>query len=172
MWHPPRRAEARGHPGLVRAAHANVTTIRKGRPEDHEALLDLWKRSVTATHRFLAEADIAALVPVVRDQALPALELWVIVDADGLMAGFLGLSGHSIEALFIAPEKLRRGHGRRLLELARRLRPDPLSVDVNEENPEALKFYQACGFEVTGRSPVDGAGRPFPLLHLKEIARP
>ncbi|HET8946999.1 MAG TPA: GNAT family N-acetyltransferase, partial [Candidatus Polarisedimenticolia bacterium] len=35
----------------------------------------------------------------------------------------------------------------------------------------ALKFYKACGFEVEGRSPVDGAGRPFPLLHLKETAR-
>jgi putative acetyltransferase len=156
---------------MVRAAHANVTTIRKGRPEDHEALLDLWKRSVTATHTFLAEADIAALVPVVRDQALPALELWVLVDADNVLAGFLGLSGQSIEALFIAPDRLRRGHGRRLLGLARRLRPDSLSADVNEQNPGALKFYQACGFEVAGRSPVDSAGRPFPLLHLKEIAR-
>jgi putative acetyltransferase len=126
---------------------------------------------VTATHTFLTAADIAALLPVVRDQALPALDLWVLVDADGALAGFLGLAGRSVEALFIAPERLRRGHGRKLLGLARRLRPDPLSVDVNEQNSEALKFYQACGFEIAGRSAVDGAGRPFPLLHLKEIAR-
>ena len=38
--------------------------------------------------------------------------------------------------------------------------------------PGALKFYQACGFEVIGRSPVDSAGRPYPLLHLEETSRP
>ena len=46
----------------------------------------------------------------------------------------------------------------------------PLRVDVNEQNPEALGFYLANGFEVTGRSPLDGQGRPFPLLHLAERA--
>lgn len=156
---------------LIRAAHARVTTIRRATPEDHETLVNLWQRSVTATHTFLTEADIAALLPAVRDQALPALELWVLVDVDGVLAGFLGLSGDKVEALFITPERLRHGHGRRLLDLARRLRSTPLSADVNEQNPEGLKFWQACGFEVAGRSGVDGAGRPFPLLHLREIAR-
>jgi putative acetyltransferase len=156
---------------MTRPVHANVTTIRKARPEEHETLLELWRRSVAATHTFLTEEDIASLLPVVRDQALPTLELWVLVDADNVPAGFLGLSGNSIEALFITPDRLRRGHGRKLLDLARRLRSEPLSVDVNEQNPEALKFYQACGFEVAGRSPVDSAGRPFPLLHLKERPR-
>jgi len=155
----------------VRAAQVSVTTIRRAKPEDHEALATLWQRSVTATHTFLTEADIAALLPAVREQALPTLDLWVLVDADGVLAGFMGLSGDKVEALFITPERLRRGHGRRLLDLARRLRSQPLSADVNEQNPEALKFWQACGFEVAGRSEVDGAGRPFPLLHLKETAR-
>lgn len=155
----------------IRPAHAKVTTIRKATPEDHEPLANLWQRSVTATHTFLTEADITALLPAVRDQALPALELWVLVDVDGVIAGFMGLSGDKVEALFITPERLRRGHGRRLVDLARRLRSAPLSADVNEQNPEALKFWQACGFEVAGRSPVDGAGRPFPLLHLKETSR-
>ncbi|HET8945754.1 MAG TPA: GNAT family N-acetyltransferase, partial [Candidatus Polarisedimenticolia bacterium] len=130
---------------MTRLAHVNVTTIRKAKPEDHETLLSLWQRSVTATHTFLTEADVAALLPAVRDQALPALDLWVLVDADGVLAGFLGLAGDKVEALFITPERLRRGHGRRLLDLARRLRPGPLSADVNEQNLEALKFYKACG---------------------------
>lgn len=50
---------------------------------------------------------------------------------------------------------------------ARRLK-GPLAVDVNEQNPAVLHFYEALGFRVQGRSPVDGAGRPFPLLHLAE----
>lgn len=44
----------------------------------------------------------------------------------------------------------------------------PLHVDVNDQNPGAVKFYEAMGFETIGRSAVDGDGRPFPLLHMRE----
>jgi putative acetyltransferase len=45
-----------------------------------------------------------------------------------------------------------------------------LRVDVNEGNPGALAFYRRLGFTQTGRSPLDGAGRPYPLLHLAQSA--
>jgi putative acetyltransferase len=141
--------------------------IRPGRREDHEALLDIWLQSVCATHHFLSDADVAELLPVVRDVVLPQLELWVLcTDADATM-GFMGLSGASVEALFLAPQWFRRGGGRRLLDHARRLK-GTLSVDVNEQNPDAVDFYRANGFEVIGRSDVDGIGQPFPLLHMRE----
>jgi putative acetyltransferase len=41
---------------------------------------------------------------------------------------------------------------------------------VNEQNPAAVGFYEALGFTVRGRSPVDGEGRPFPLLHMHRPA--
>ena len=85
----------------------------------------------------------------------------------GTPVGFLGLAGASLEALFLAPEHRRRGGGRLLVEHARRLK-GPLVVDVNEQNPDALRFYEACGFRVVGRSEVDSDGRPFPLIHLRE----
>lgn len=53
---------------------------------------------------------------------------------------------------------------------AQSLASGALSVDVNEQNEAALRFYEALGFAVVGRSPTDGAGRPFPLLHLKREA--
>lgn len=141
--------------------------IRAGTPADSVALLDIWLRSVRATHTFLTEADIQGLYPLVRDRALPALELWVLCTADGELAGFAGLSGNDLSALFIAPEHTGHGGGRLLVEHARRLN-GPLTVDVNEQNPEALRFYESCGFRVVGRSPVDSGGRPFPLLHMAE----
>ena len=144
-----------------------MLTIREGRTEDHEALVGIWLRSVRATHTFLTEADIQALLPVVRETALPALELWVLCADDGEPAGFMGLDGSNVEALFIDPAFARRGGGRMLLDHARRLK-GALRVDVNEQNPEALKFYLAEGFEVVGRSDLDSGGRPFPLLHLRE----
>ena len=142
-------------------------TIREGRPEDREALVTIWLRSVRATHAFLSDSDIQALLPEVRDRALPALELWVLCVEDGEPAGFMGLAGASVEALFLAPEFSRRGGGRLLIEHARRLK-GRLSVDVNEQNPAAVRFYEACGFRIVDRSPTDAAGRPFPLLHMRE----
>lgn len=141
--------------------------IREGRPADWGQLLEIWEASVRATHSFLSEQDIAGLLPEVRDAALPALELWVLCDDGGELLGFMGLDGAKLEALFIAPSSSRRGGGRMLVEHARRVK-GPLTVDVNEQNPAALRFYEAMGFAVRRRSPHDGAGRPFPLLHLSE----
>ena len=63
-----------------------------------------------------------------------------------------------------------KGGGRRLVEFAQERFPGALKVDVNEQNPEALKFYEALGFRIVGRSPTDTAGRPYPLLHLERGA--
>jgi putative acetyltransferase len=141
-----------------------MATIREARPADREALVDVWLRSVRASHTFLTEADIQELLPLVREAALPALEVWVL-DLDGVPAGFVGLDGTKLEALFLAPEHFRRGFGRQLVAHARLLK-GPLTVDVNEQNPEAVRFYESLGFCVVGRSEVDSSGRPFPLLHM------
>ena len=143
--------------------------IRQGTQADHDALLDIWLRSVRATHSFLSEDDIQSLLPLVRDMALPALELWVLCTDTGTPMGFLGMSGNKMEALFLAPEFHRQGGGRRLVRHAQELRGE-LTVDVNEQNPAACRFYEACGFVVEGRSEVDDAGRPFPLLHMRLAA--
>ena len=55
-----------------------------------------------------------------------------------------------------------------LVEHARAVKGTGLRVDVNEQNPEAVKFYEAMGFVVAERSPLDDQGRPFPLLRMKE----
>ena len=141
--------------------------IREGVPSDRDTLLDIWLRSVRATHAFLTEQDIRSLLPRVRDRALVDLELWVLCFENNSPIGFIGLAGSKVEALFLIPECRRLGGGRMLLNHARRLK-GPLTVDVNEQNPEAVRFYEACGFTVRGRSELDGEGRPFPLLHLRE----
>ncbi|WP_296952832.1 GNAT family N-acetyltransferase [uncultured Massilia sp.] len=143
-----------------------MPTIRALRAADTDALLAIWLRSVRATHHFLSPGDIDALLPVVRDQVLPALEVWVLED-DGAPQAFMGLDGATVEALFVDPARFRRGAGRVLLAHARALK-GPLRLDVNEANPDALAFYLRMGFRVIGRAPVDGQGRPFPLLHLAQ----
>ena len=141
--------------------------IRRAQAEDFPALLQIWEQSVRATHGFLQEADIQALIPVVRDQALPNLEVWVMHTGQNEPVGFMGLDGNKLEALFIAPAHFRQGHGKTMLAHARQ-HAGALEVDVNEQNPGAVDFYLANGFVIHSRSETDGQGNPFPLLHLTE----
>ncbi|WP_437374132.1 acetyltransferase [Inquilinus limosus] len=142
-----------------------TVAIRPGRPEDHPALLDIWLRAVRATHHFLTEADVQAMLPLLRDQYLAAVELWVAAGPDGAPEGFMGLDGAKVEMLFVDPDRHGRGIGRALLAHAAALNGD-LTLDVNEQNPGALAFYRRCGFRETGRSPLDSLGQPFPLIHI------
>ncbi|MCZ2127395.1 MAG: GNAT family N-acetyltransferase [Anaerolineales bacterium] len=144
--------------------------IRKAQPDDYPALLVIWEQSVRASHDFLSEQDIQSLLPVVRDQALPNLEVWTLCNEASEPIGFMGLDDDKLEALFISATSFRQGCGKAALEYARKLK-GPLRVDVNEQNPRAVAFYLSNGFAVVGRSPTDSQGQPFPLLHLSEIAQ-
>jgi putative acetyltransferase len=143
--------------------------IREAQPTDRDSLLDIWLRSVRATHTFLTEEDIQFYLPFVR-AALESgeLELWVLCSEAGTPLGFMGLSGNKMEAMFLAPEYRRAGGGRLLVEHAWRLKGE-LTLDVNEQKPDARHFYEACGFVVEGRSELDGTGRPYPLLHMRLV---
>lgn len=145
----------------------DVRHIRRAHTTDYDPLVELWERSVRATHDFLTEADIGTLRPFVRE-ALgdDALDLWVLTESPDVPIGFMGLAGPEIAALFLDPARRGQGGGRQLVAHAQQLREGPLTVDVNEQNPAALGFYEALGFVVVGRSPLDGDGRPFPLLHM------
>lgn len=68
--------------------------------------------------------------------------------------------------LFVHDRARGRGVGTALLQHVIS-RENVRTVDVNEQNPAALGFYEHAGFSVVGRSDVDSAGKPYPLLHLK-----
>jgi putative acetyltransferase len=139
--------------------------IRQGIAADYPQLLDIWLRAVRATHHFLQPSDIDALLPQLRDVYFPAVDLWVAEDTDDQPLGFIGFNENHVEMLFVDPARHRQGIGRALLDFGRQSR-SAMSVDVNEQNPQATAFYQHYGFVQTGRSPLDGEGRPFPLLHM------
>lgn len=173
--HPPRPgtlAVARPTPHLPSSATAHAMRIRPARSDDHDALVELWERSVRATHHFLAEDDIVFFRPLVRE-ALGSgeIETWVLAGEDDAPLGFMGMTGARIEALFLAPEHRGAGGGRRLVAHAQALRGGELLVDVNEQNEAARGFYERLGFVVEGRSELDPTGRPYPLLHMRRAAR-
>lgn len=139
--------------------------IRKRIESDNAVLADIWHRSVVATHTFLTDADIQELYPQVRDLYLPAVEVWVCMAAGGDAVGFIGMSDSHVEMLFIEPALRGQGIGSRLLDRVKSLH-ETMTVDVNEQNPQAHGFYRRYGFHDVGRSETDSAGRPFPLIHM------
>jgi putative acetyltransferase len=145
--------------------------VRPARVEDRERLLELWERSVRATHHFLEDNDVVALRPLVAEElASGAVDWWVLVSATEALIGFLGFASDTIEALFIDPDHHGQGGGKFLVAHAQTLGAGALAVDVNEQNEAALGFYKALGFSVVARSPTDAAGRPFPILHMRRAA--
>lgn len=138
--------------------------LRKCTSADYASLVEIWEESVRESHGFLSENDIQEIKGKLAGCYFPAVKLYSATAEDGATAGFIGLSEHTIEMLFIKPEHQRKGYGKAMIDFARS--EGITLVDVNEQNPRALKFYIKQGFHVTRRDPVDEAGRPFPILHL------
>lgn len=84
----------------------------------------------------------------------------------GAILGFLGIAEKNIEMLFISPENRGQGIGKLLLNYAVK-EQGAKKVDVNEQNLQAVGFYEHLGFKVKSRSAIDGMGKPYPLLHME-----
>lgn len=136
---------------------------------DFTEYLRVWEASVRATHDFLKEEDIGLYKEIINKTALPGIEhLYSATLSGGTMVGFLGVQGHHIEMLFIHPSERGKGIGKQLILFAiEELHIN--SVDVNEQNTQALGFYQKMGFRITGRDDLDGQGKPYPILHMKLV---
>jgi putative acetyltransferase len=140
-------------------------TLYRPSKEDHPEIIAVWEASVRATHHFLREEDIVYYRGMMAKQYLDMVSLYC-ANADGHIIGFMGLSGSAIEMLFIDPKARGQGVGKYLLRYAvEEMGAD--TVDVNEQNEQAAGFYKKMGFVATGWSEFDGAGKPYPLLHMK-----
>lgn len=138
--------------------------IEKPTEADYQEIVDVWEASVRATHDFLPESDILYFKPLILNDYLKLVDL-SCVRIDGRIAGFSGIAEGKIEMLFIAPKWRGEGIGRFLTEHAIS-KQAAIMVDVNEQNPQAVGFYKRLGFKVYERSPLDGLGKPYPILHM------
>lgn len=133
-------------------------------PTEWPSLVRIWRSAVEATHTFLTAEDVEFYAARMASDYLPAVEL-TVADVDGTPAGFSGIAGNSLEMLFVDDAYRGRGIGSALLGRALAEHPD-LILDVNEQNPQAVGFYERHGFVTSSRSETDGDGRPFPILHM------
>lgn len=132
---------------------------------DYPQLLSVWESSVKATHHFLALDDFMFYRSRMYSY-FNNVTIHACMTDTGRIAGFIGTAGDSVEMLFVDAAYRGMGIGRQLITYA----IDTLHMrrlDVNEQNTQAVDFYRHMGFRVAGRSPLDGEGKPYPVLHLE-----
>jgi putative acetyltransferase len=139
--------------------------MRAFRDQDFERIMDIWRHAVDATYDFLSAADRTAIEHELL-AFFPTVTLELAVDAADIPQGFMFLHDGHLEALFVHPDQHGKGIGRAMMKNAIAIHPE-LTTDVAEQNPQALGFYERLGFVRTGRSGLDGQGRPYPLIHLR-----
>lgn len=143
-----------------------ISIVENRTPQVIEALLQLWEASVRATHDFLTESEIARIGAYVPGALQGVCHLVAAKREDGSLAAFLGVEGRRIEMLFVASEERGKGIGRVLVSFAAE-QFSANEVTVNEQNTQAVGFYEKMGFAPYRRTQTDEQGGPYPLLYMK-----
>lgn len=131
-----------------------------------ETLTALWRKSVASTHNFLSASEINAIEPEVKTGLKNVKNLVVVVALNGEFCAFMGVEKRRLEMLFVLPEMQGKGIGKKLLEFAIK-KYNVTSLTVNEQNLQAMGFYEHLGFKPYKRTPCDEQGRPYPLIYMK-----
>ncbi len=117
------------------------------------ALADLW---VAAWQKAMPQIDFEARRAWFGDHLLGleagGFRTICAFDAQGIMLGFVTVNPktHDLAQLAVAPDSWGSGVAARLLDAARHLSPRALVLDVNEDNPRAIRFYEREGFAHVG----------------------
>ncbi|KTC87688.1 GNAT family N-acetyltransferase [Legionella drozanskii] len=133
---------------------------------DYLQLIEIWEKSVRATHDFLPDKEIDELKPLILNNYFNAVLLKCSKNIEGKIIGFIGVAEYKIEMLFISPDVQGQGIGSALCQYAIE-HLGATKVDVNEQNHRAREFYKKIGFNVVNRSELDGQGKPYPILHME-----
>lgn len=135
-------------------------------PELMAELLKIWEDSVRATHEFLSDAEVNQIKEYV-PQALNKVAHLIIAENEvGAPIAFMGTEEKCLEMLFLSPAERNKGIGKQLIRYGIE-NFGIKEVTVNEQNPQAVGFYEHLGFETYKRTEYDEEGNPYPLLYMK-----
>lgn len=143
----------------------NIYEIKERDPLLTE-LLRVWEDSVRSTHLFLSDQEVKQIKEYV-PQALKEVEHLILTENESKeIAGFMGIQEERLEMLFLSPRERGKGIGRKLIQYGIQ-NYGIREVTVNEQNPQAVGFYEHLGFRSYKRTDLDEEGNPYPLLYMK-----
>lgn len=145
-----------------------IYEVQAKTPRLLESLLNIWEASVRTTHLFLSDVEINQIKKYVPQAFSEVERLTAAADASDKPVAFMGVTGERLEMLFVAPEVRGTGIGKQLL-LHGIESYGVREVTVNEQNPQAIGFYEHMGFATYKRTDFDKEGNPYPLLYMKLV---
>lgn len=148
-----------GHDG--RASMNRSFTLRRYRPDDEDAAMALWLKTWQQTY---SSIDFAARAPWWRERWRNELvpNAAIIVAEEGLaLVGFVTIDTHAyLDQLVVAPERWGSKLADALVDEAKRISPDTITLLVNDDNARAIRFYERNGFVRAGHDVNPTSGRP------------
>ncbi|QNF33659.1 GNAT family N-acetyltransferase [Adhaeribacter swui] len=128
-------------------------------------LITIWEKSVKATHHFLKPGDIAFYKEILKNTDFTTFQVYCLMQGDRVL-GFLGVADGKLEMLFLDPDYIGQGFGKKLMLFAlQKLQVN--RVDVNEQNTAAVQFYRNFNFVPFNRTEKDATGKDYPILEMK-----
>ena len=136
-------------------------TLRPYRDSDEDAAVALWRETWQQAY---PNIDFAARVPWWRErwrsELVPNAAI-IIAEQTGLLVGFVTIdTGAYLDQLVVAPGLWGSKLADALVDEAKRLSPDCITLLVNEDNARAIRFYQRNGFVDAGKDVNPTSGRP------------
>jgi len=142
--------------------------LRPYRTDDEDAAIALWLETWQQAYPSI---DFAARVNWWRErwrgELVPNAAIMVAEQA-GTLAGFVTIdpSGY-LDQLVVAPDHWGSELGDALLNEAKRLSPDRITLLVNTDNIRAIRFYERNGFAHAGEDVNPTSGRPVLRMEWK-----
>ena len=143
-------------------------TLRPYRTEDEDAAIELWRRTWQQAYPSI---DFAARVAWWRErwrnELVPNAAIVVAEQAHALI-GFVTIDGSGyLDQLVVSPDHWGSKLAGALVDEAKRLSPDRITLLVNTDNIRAIRFYERSGFVHAGEDMNPTSGRPVLRMEWK-----
>jgi putative acetyltransferase len=135
--------------------------LRPYRAEDEDAAIALWLQT---WQRAYPEIDFNARVAWWRErwrnELVPNAAI-IVAEQAGALIGFVTIdrSGY-LDQLVVAPDRWGSSLGNALVDEAKHLSSDRITLLVNTDNVRAIRFYERNGFVHAGEDVNPTSGRP------------
>jgi putative acetyltransferase len=135
--------------------------LRPYREDDEDAAIALWLETWQQAY---PDIDFKARVAWWRErwrgELVPAAAI-VVAEQAGTLVGFVTIDGKGyLDQLVVGPNHWGSQLGNALVDEAKRLSPDHISLLVNTDNSRAIRFYERNGFDHAGGDVYPTSGRP------------
>jgi putative acetyltransferase len=135
--------------------------LRAYNESDEDAAIALWLKTWQQAYPSI---DFAARVPWWRErwrnELVPNAAI-IVAEEEGALIGFVTIDEKAyLDQLVVAPDRWGSKLADALVDEAKRVSPDSITLLVNEDNSRAIRFYERNGFVHAGKDVNPTSGRP------------